>query len=469
MQDDLRQRGHLEVRVGKLGLSGRYQAARKPQDDGGGYQAEAEDGQNLHENVGRFQQPDRRRVPVDARRALELGVAAAETRGRPLPHLVCAHIAEDGREGRDPGALAHRHVVGDAGAHPDLASALKADGADVQVLADPSRRMHVGAGLDGDVIPDRDQVERPGQVGVVGTLQVPADGRAELPQRERQQRRAAIHRPQRGEHHGLHPADAPEAQMHPAPLRVHAGCHIVPVGVTAHEALDQHHPEQRDKGQGQPCQVNNKTTEDELPEAGGQEERSNLDVGQGENQPHRGRGGDEGHEEDLQGGEAADGEHLRCGLVASRGACVGVRAGRGCGDGRRAARGRPATLRAVSLSLSRARTGTARPAACSFWARRAIRMEWPPASAKPSSGPSGVSSTALQIAKTSALRGHAGIRIRRVGEPLHGPPRGGRCRAGNGLGLRLGALQQIGKVRQTLPVDLARHGLHDEPLDEEQP
>ena len=68
-------------------------------------------------------------------------------------------------------------------------------------------------------------------------------------------------------------------------------------------------------------------------------------------------------------------------------------------------RGRLATFRTVLQSLSSARTGTNHPAACSCCARRAMRIECPPASAKPSSNPNGVSNTALQIASTSSHSG----------------------------------------------------------------
>ena len=69
------------------------------------------------------------------------------------------------------------------------------------------------------------------------------------------------------------------------------------------------------------------------------------------------------------------------------------------------ARGRLATFRAVLQSLSSARTCTTHPAVCSFCAKRAMRIECPPASANPSSNPNGVSNTALQIDSTSSHSG----------------------------------------------------------------
>ncbi len=71
----------------------------------------------------------------------------------------------------------------------------------------------------------------------------------------------------------------------------------------------------------------------------------------------------------------------------------------------RAARGRLATFRTVLQSLSSARTGTTHPADCSFCAKRAMRIECPPASANPSSNPNGVSNTARQIDSTSSHSG----------------------------------------------------------------
>ena len=82
---------------------------------------------------------------------------------------------------------------------------------------------------------------------------------------------------------------------------------------------------------------------------------------------------------------------------------------KGAGEGLaacRSARGRAAIFRAVLQSVSSARTGTNHPAACNRCAKRAIAIEWAPTSVNPSSGPSGVSSTARQIAITSS---HSGL------------------------------------------------------------
>ena len=52
-------------------------------------------------------------------------------------HISCGPTsAEDGGERSDPGAAAHRHVVGDGGPHPDLAAALEVNRADVQACPD---------------------------------------------------------------------------------------------------------------------------------------------------------------------------------------------------------------------------------------------------------------------------------------------------------------------------------------------
>ena len=74
------------------------------------------------------------RVPAGDRRALQLRAAAAQPRGSAFPHLVLAHVGEDGGERSDPGAAAYRHIVGNSGPHPDLAAALEANRADVEIL-----------------------------------------------------------------------------------------------------------------------------------------------------------------------------------------------------------------------------------------------------------------------------------------------------------------------------------------------
>ena len=71
-------------------------------------------------------------------------------------------------------AAAHRHIIGDGGPHPDLATALEVNRTDVQVLPRPPRRLNVGSGLDGDIVLDGDQVQRPGKLSIVRALKVAA-------------------------------------------------------------------------------------------------------------------------------------------------------------------------------------------------------------------------------------------------------------------------------------------------------
>ena len=157
-----------------------------------------------------------------SRCAPELRAAAAEARGSSFPHLVRTHAGENGGERSDPTPAANRHIVGDGGAHSDLAPAFEVNRADMQGLSRPTRRLNVRSGLDGDIVVDGDQIQRPGQVSIVRALKVVAHAGAELPQHECHERRAAVQRTQREKHHVLQPSDTPDPQMHSAPLGVHA-------------------------------------------------------------------------------------------------------------------------------------------------------------------------------------------------------------------------------------------------------
>src|SRR6516162_2789281 len=94
-------------------------------------------------------------------------------------------------------------------------------------------------------------------------LKVIAYGRAELPERECPKRRAAIHRSQRHEHYVLQASDAPDSQMHLAPLGVHTRRHIVPVDVTTQEELYHHDPEEADERHDEANQVQEEAGDDE--------------------------------------------------------------------------------------------------------------------------------------------------------------------------------------------------------------
>jgi hypothetical protein len=126
--------------------------------------------------------------------------------------------------------------------------------------------------------------------GIVCALKVVAHGRAELPQHECHKWSAAIHRTQREEHHGLQPSDAPESQMHLAPLRVHTRGHIVLADVTSHEELDRHDPEQASEGRDEGQQIKEEAVGDERPEAGGRENRSEFDQVEKAEERHHERG-----------------------------------------------------------------------------------------------------------------------------------------------------------------------------------
>src|SRR5687767_11049440 len=98
-------------------------------------------------------------VLAGARRALELRAAAAEARGSSFPHFLRTHVVDDCGEWSDPSAAAHRHIVCNSGPHPDLATALEVNRANVQALPRPPRRLDVAPGLDGHIVLDGDQIQ----------------------------------------------------------------------------------------------------------------------------------------------------------------------------------------------------------------------------------------------------------------------------------------------------------------------
>src|SRR6516164_3294385 len=114
-----------------------------------------------------------------ARRALQLGATATESRRGSLPHLLRTHVAEDGGQGSDPAAAAHRHIVGNARTHADLAAALEVHGADMQLLPHPPGHGDMGSGLDGHIVPDGEEVQWSGELDVVVALEVVTHGRPE--------------------------------------------------------------------------------------------------------------------------------------------------------------------------------------------------------------------------------------------------------------------------------------------------
>ena len=196
-------------------------------------------------------------------------------------------------------------------------------------------------------------------------------------------------------------SNPPDAQMHPAPLRVHARADIVLVDVTTQDELEQHDPEQGREGRDETQQVSEEPGDHERREASGPE-RSDVDeVCHAENrqehweiQDHR--------EEDLQGGEISDGEHLGRGLIAPGGVRVGLHLS--CGGP--AGVWRPPRADgdlACRVAFAEERPERHHPS-CSLESLCQTRDEdrVPPDSANPSSGPSGVSNTALQIASTSS-------------------------------------------------------------------
>src|SRR4249919_687905 len=95
-------------------------------------------------------------------RALQCRAAPADARGSSFPYLLRAYVGEDGGERSDPRAAAHRHIVGDGGSHPDLATALEVNRADMQVLPRPFGRLDVGSSLNGDIVLDGEQIHGPG-------------------------------------------------------------------------------------------------------------------------------------------------------------------------------------------------------------------------------------------------------------------------------------------------------------------
>src|SRR2546430_15433125 len=106
------------------------------------------------------------------RRAPELRATAGKARGSSFPHLLRTHAGKNGGERSAPAPAAHRHTVRDGGSHSDLAPALEVTGADMQVLPRPARRVNVGSGLDGDIIVNRDQIQRARQIRLLRAVTI---------------------------------------------------------------------------------------------------------------------------------------------------------------------------------------------------------------------------------------------------------------------------------------------------------
>ena len=299
-------------------------------------------------------------------------------------------------------------------------------------------------------------------------LQVLAHGCAELPQRERHQRRAAIHRRQRPEHHLLQPTDVPDPQMRLAPLGVNARRHVVPIDVTSEDELDRHDPEQAGEGHDEPDEVQREGRDDELREAAGREECLHVNQGERADEGYEERRIQESREEDLQSGEVSDGEHLCRALVAlSAGLAEFHRSGRRLG-------GLLERARAVGdlphcVAVTEQRPDRHHPSCSLQFLRQASDEDRvPPASVNPSSNPSGVEQGAADRQHLLAL-GAGAFGSGQFGNLLPFVRRIGRRILTRVFRFRLGASQEMSQIWQALPVDFSRDGLHDEFLDKEDP
>ena len=119
------------------------------------------------------------RAGSNFRRALQLRATASESCRGSRPHLPRTHVVEDGSQRSDPAPAAHRHMVGDARPHADLAAALEVNRANMQLLPHPPRHGQVGSGLDGDIVLDGEQVQRSGELHGVRAVNVCTHGRSE--------------------------------------------------------------------------------------------------------------------------------------------------------------------------------------------------------------------------------------------------------------------------------------------------
>jgi hypothetical protein len=62
----------------------------------------------------------------------------------------------------------------------------------MQGLSRPTGGLNVRSGLDGDIVVDRDQIQRPGQVSIVCALKVVAHAGTKLPHHKCHERSAAV-------------------------------------------------------------------------------------------------------------------------------------------------------------------------------------------------------------------------------------------------------------------------------------
>jgi hypothetical protein len=146
--------------------------------------------------------------------------------------------------------------------------------------------VNVGSSLYGDIIIDADQIQWAGQDGIVRALKVVANSSTELAQHECQERRAAIHKTQREEHNVLQPSNAPDSQMHFAPLGVNAGAYIVRVNATSRKELYHHYPEYERERRDEAQQIQERPDNDELSEVGSGEKCSDFEGIHGDEQGH---------------------------------------------------------------------------------------------------------------------------------------------------------------------------------------
>ena len=200
--------------------------------------------------------------------------------------------------------------------------------ADLQLWPHPPRHVHIGPGLDGDIVLDAKKIQRSGEGHVVRAFRLVTDARPELSQCEGHERRAAKHGAQGAEYRGFQPSDTPDPQVHPAPPGVHTGRHVVPVDVPAQDALDHHCPEQAGEGQREAEQVQHAADANERPDVRAHEDVANLAEGHEAQEADQQWGVQHQQEQELQGGEMSDGEHQCCCLIALRAASARLGGGR---------------------------------------------------------------------------------------------------------------------------------------------
>ena len=173
----------------------------------------------------------------------------------------------------------------------------------MHVLAHPPQSMNISPCLDGNIVLDGEQIQGPEKFCIICALEIFPYPGTEPTQHICHEWRTAKQCAQRSQHRLFQPPDTPDAKVHPAPLGVYARCNLVPVYMSTHEELDQHHPEQVRERVHKGNQVSQESNGNELPKESGHEELANFVKGNKREKAYDRWRIEQCQKQHLQGGE----------------------------------------------------------------------------------------------------------------------------------------------------------------------